>query len=118
MSLLADRLKSVREQRGFTQTELAGLTQLSSKMIWRYENEGGEPTANALAKLAKALWVSADYLIGLVDEPTGTHAGYELSREEHLILASFRRSDIATLLIMCARRLREASTVGENEPKE
>jgi transcriptional regulator with XRE-family HTH domain len=55
---------------GLTQVELANRLKIAQGMIADYIGAKVAPTAQNLAALAKALGVSADYLIGLSDEPT------------------------------------------------
>lgn len=65
-----DRLKLAREQAGHTQESLAQLMNKQIKQIWRWESGTVTPSADALAELCKALNVSADYLLGISDEPS------------------------------------------------
>ena len=58
-----DRLKELRVQKKFSQTELADLVGLRYAHISRYENGGSRPSADMLMKLSKALHVSTDYLL-------------------------------------------------------
>ncbi|MCC6810665.1 MAG: helix-turn-helix domain-containing protein [Deltaproteobacteria bacterium] len=58
------RLRRLRKERGFTQTELGAAIGSSHRMIVYYEVQGGNPPADVLLKLAKALGVSPDVLLG------------------------------------------------------
>ena len=63
--------KRLRQARGgLTQAELARAAGLTHASISRFENGLNQPVAGTLRRLAAALGVSADYLIGLTDEPT------------------------------------------------
>lgn len=58
-----------REQRGVTQYELGKLIGGSQHQIARYESGERVPQADTLAKIARALECSADYLLGLSEKP-------------------------------------------------
>lgn len=100
-----ERLKELREQRNLTQEQLAKASGVSSRMIQRYEYGVSRPRLDAAEKLAKALSVSADELLGnagvliaqaddkygargakqaqqLTDELTGLFAGGEMAEED------------------------------------
>lgn len=59
------RLKKLRQARGLTQLELAKLVRGTQKMITHYENRAKFPPVSVIPKLAKALKVSTDELLGL-----------------------------------------------------
>jgi transcriptional regulator with XRE-family HTH domain len=68
MSTLGERLSAVRERRGMTQGEVAQRAHLPQQAISRLER--GDRThvrSDVLARLAIALDVSADVLLGLRD---------------------------------------------------
>ncbi len=62
------RLKEVRELRGLSQADLATKTGLQPTAISHFETGGRAPSFDNLRRLADALTVSTDYLIGRVDE--------------------------------------------------
>jgi transcriptional regulator with XRE-family HTH domain len=59
------RLEHFRKTKGFTQTELGQEAGLSQRMVAYYETEGGNPPLDLFPRLAKALGVSVDQLVGL-----------------------------------------------------
>ena len=68
MSTLGERLSAVRERRGMTQGEVARRAHLPQQAISRLER--GDRThvrSDVLARLATALDISADVLLGLRD---------------------------------------------------
>lgn len=69
MTLQRDRLRLMRERRGYSHQDLADKSGLSRRQIIRYEKGDSEATAAGVALLAKALECSADYLLGLTNEP-------------------------------------------------
>jgi len=71
MGMFADRLKKLREDRKISQrTPLARETGLSPAIISRYESGERTPTEDVIYKIARYFNVSADYLLGLTDDPT------------------------------------------------
>ena len=68
MSTLGERLSAVREHRGLTQGEVARRVRLPQQAISRLERgERHHVRSDVLARLAIALDVSADVLLGLRD---------------------------------------------------
>lgn len=61
---VGDRIRELRKARGVTQKELGRQVGLSRRMIAYYEGQGGSPSAELLVKLASALDVSMDVLVG------------------------------------------------------
>lgn len=61
---VGDRVRQLRTTQGVTQKELGRLVGLSRRMIAYYETQGGSPSAELLVKLANALEVSTDVLVG------------------------------------------------------
>lgn len=53
-----------RKQKGWSQIDLANESGVSREMIGNYERGGNAPSIEVLLKLAKALDVSLDYLVG------------------------------------------------------
>ena len=70
----ADRLaigELIRAARGeMSQVQLARAAGLTHPSISRFENGVNQPTASTLGRLATAMGKSADYLLGLTDDPT------------------------------------------------
>ncbi|WKY44191.1 helix-turn-helix transcriptional regulator [Eubacteriaceae bacterium ES2] len=64
------RLKQLREYKNITQQDLANLMGLSRPTIAGYEASGKQPDQEKIVWLAKYFEVSADYLLGLTDDPT------------------------------------------------
>jgi len=62
---LGQRLRKVRKQRGFSQTELAEAISSSQRAICSYEQDRTAPPAHLLPKMAKAFGISLDELMGL-----------------------------------------------------
>lgn len=92
--MFAERLKIARASRGHSQESLGQIVNLPRQQIYRWESGGVIPNSDTVVMLARALEVSADYLLGLSDDMNG-HAEYneELTPDERRALASWRRGD-------------------------
>jgi len=66
---IGDRIQETRKSRGLNQEQLAELASLNRVTIAKYESGRIEPGAQALARIADALEVSIDYLLGRDEEP-------------------------------------------------
>ncbi len=66
---IGDRIRLIREQRGLTRQQLAERIDTSVGIIYFYEKNRKIPSAEILKRIAEALNVSADYLLGLTDDP-------------------------------------------------
>lgn len=64
MISLGKSLKEARKQAGYTQEQLAELVGVSRAAIARYETGEIEPSLETFVRLADALQVSADLLLG------------------------------------------------------
>ena len=65
------KIRDLRESRNLTQDQLAELASLNRVTIAKYESGRVEPGAKALSRIADALEVSTDVLLGRSDEPEG-----------------------------------------------
>lgn len=92
------RLKNARERAGHTQDSLAEFVNIHRRMITRYENEESSPSAEVLARLADALGVSTDYLVGLTDDPS-PRTGDGLKASEQRVISAMRRGDIRAAIL-------------------
>lgn len=92
--LHGDRLKLLREKKGYTHQKLADLLELSISQIWRYESGKTDPTGEILERIARVFNVSADYLLGLTDEavPPG-FAETGLTAKERKVIAAIRSGE-------------------------
>lgn len=67
--IFQERLLLARRRAGVSQGELAKRTEMYASDISKMERGRMLPTAPRLRRLAEALDVSADYLLGLTDDP-------------------------------------------------
>lgn len=64
MPFQPDRLRGIREAKGLTQEDIQSLTGIDHSRIARYERGKGTPSVDNLDRLARALDVTSDYLLG------------------------------------------------------
>lgn len=65
--MLSKRLKTLREEKGLTQQQLADVVNLSQQTIGHYEVGRANPDTITLQKLADILDCTVDYLLGRSD---------------------------------------------------
>jgi transcriptional regulator with XRE-family HTH domain len=99
---IGERIRKARLARGLTQTELGKRIGVSQRMVTYYEVRGVSPTPELLIKLAHALEVPVEELIGEkprtkapADTPESIHLWRRLKKLEHL-----RPNDRKTVLRM------------------
>jgi len=68
MPKLASRLKQLRTDRQITQTDLARQLNVSQNAVFNWENGKREPSLDMIEKIANALKVSAQELLGYSDK--------------------------------------------------
>ena len=64
---ISDRIKKLRELRGFSQVDLAQIIGVDVNTIWRWENGRSSPV-RSIQKLAQTLDTSTGYLLGETDD--------------------------------------------------
>lgn len=67
MSIFAKRLKELRLENNYTQTDVAGKIGVRQQSYARYESGSGEPNLETLVTIAKIFNVSVDYLLGITE---------------------------------------------------
>ncbi len=84
--MLNQRIREVRQARGMSQVELAGLLGVTKQSVSNWENDNIQPSIEMLVKLAQALAVSTDYLLGLDGRQTLDVSGLSPRAVGHLQL--------------------------------
>ena len=92
--MTADRIKALREARGWTQAELARKMNMTRNGINSWEQGLSMPSPTSLVDLARLFSVSTDYLLGIEEHNTVNVTGLD-------------ENDVA-LLAKLADRLRES----------
>jgi transcriptional regulator with XRE-family HTH domain len=64
MMTIGSRIAELRDQKSFTQEELAAMLGISRASLSHYEKNRREPDTSTLAKIADTFQVSIDYLVG------------------------------------------------------
>lgn len=88
-----DRLQTTRVKSGYTQESLAAALKTDKRQITRWENGESVPGGEKLSELSRALGVSADYLLGLSDDPTPQLKVDNLTDKERAVLQAMRRGE-------------------------
>lgn len=95
---LAERVKLLRTELGWSQGELATKIGADAAQISRYENGRITPSADAIVRLAEAFDVSCDYLL-VEDAPRRRFRTPEDALGEHLAsLAELSDEDLELVL--------------------
>jgi transcriptional regulator with XRE-family HTH domain len=79
--IFTQRLRAARELRQWSQSELAERAGLPPSSIAHFETGTRKPSFDTLRRLANALEVTTDYLLGRVENPGRAEAGDPLYRE-------------------------------------
>lgn len=96
MSTFSNRLRSLRQERGLTQDELAKSFGISKSTVSMYENGNREPDFETLEMIADFFNVDMNYLLGNQSEKTTTSV-YQpnktpyLTASEQELLTNFRQ---------------------------
>ena len=98
--MTADRIKALRESRGWTQAELARRMNMTRNGINSWEQGHSMPSPQRLVDLARLFSVSTDYLLGVEKHNTVNVTGLD-------------EKDVA-LIAQLAERLRSAAKNNEN----
>jgi len=70
-NIFSQRLRHARELRKLSQSDIAQRTGLQPSAVSHFETSRRAPSFDNLKRLADALDVTTDYLLGRVDDPTG-----------------------------------------------
>lgn len=70
--MLGERLKSLRQEKGLSQRDLAKKLNISASAIAMYETSKREPDSELLKRISEFFGVSIDYLLGTTDIPSPT----------------------------------------------
>ena len=88
------KIRELREEKGLTQKDLAEKIGVIGHNVGDWERCKCEPSTDMLIKIARALEVSVDYLIGNSDDFGNVNVslqpnGAELTKDEKTLLESF-----------------------------
>src|SRR4051794_9541459 len=86
----AERLRTARELRNVNQDQLAHAAGLQASAVSHFETGTRKPSFDNLRRLADALEVTTDYLVGRVDDPAASTPQGELYRKLGQLTATDR----------------------------
>jgi transcriptional regulator with XRE-family HTH domain len=107
IALRADRLRALREQKEWSQRELARRCGFGESQVRKYENGESDPSSTYLKIMAEQFEVSTDYLLGLTNDPRGHISDSELTEDEHAMVEAFRENSWKGVMQLLAERLTE-----------
>lgn len=84
-SMFSERLKLVRIQKGLTQEDIANGIGSNKSTISQYETGSRKAEHEKIIKISEYLNISADYMLGLIDDPNGTAGKREIIQYHQLI---------------------------------
>ena len=117
----AEKLTKLRNERGFTQQEMANLIGVGIAQMRRYEKGKSSPTLEVIKNIARVLGVSADELIFEEEErvPTSRIMDHKLLEQFELVsmLAPHDKEAIKTILesVIVRSRLEEIMPYRKDE---
>lgn len=79
--VFSERLREARKLRGYSQEELAAKAEMPPTTIAHFETGTRKPSFELLRRLAVALEITTDFLLGRVDSPELAQAGDPLYRD-------------------------------------
>lgn len=102
MSTFGSRLRYARERKELSQKDAATLAGISNQALCRYETDYTQPDTDVIMRLALLYNVSADYLLGIVDDIKKTPASQEdgLSKDEREIIRLYSEATPETRYAM------------------
>lgn len=94
MNIFSERLRNLLDSRGINQIWLAEKIHTTGATVSRYLNADRMPRGENVASVASALNVSADYLLGLSDDPTppGYFKQQEIEPDCKLLISCYRKA--------------------------
>ena len=75
--MVADRIRTLREQKGYTQTELAKRLKITRSSVNAWEQGISVPSTQYIVELAEVFKVSTDYLLCVDNTATVSVAGLD-----------------------------------------
>jgi transcriptional regulator with XRE-family HTH domain len=95
---LAERLKTLRAEAGWSQTELAEKIDSDGRQVSRYENGRITPSLEALVRIAETFNVSVDYLVIEDAHRRPLHSAENILGDKLADLATLEPDDQAAML--------------------
>ena len=106
-AIFPERLRAARDRRQLSQSQLAERAGLPASSISHFESAARKPSFDNLSRLASALNVSTDYLLGRVEHMDSIGPAERIHR--HLENLSERDIDLADAFLEMLKRRGESS---------
>lgn len=84
--MLSERIRSLRNNRGISQVELAEALHVTKQSVSNWENNNIQPSIEVLVKIARYFSVRADYLLGFDDRDYIEITGLSEKELDHIRL--------------------------------
>ena len=84
------QIKEARERAGFSQRELAEIIGVAPNTFHGYESGKHDPKSDLIAKIAQACGTTVDYLLGISNDPYGTHSATIRNFDPHIVGILFK----------------------------
>lgn len=111
---LGQKIKELRAQKGYSQEQLANLTELSLRTVQRIENGETEPRGDSLIRLANAFGVTPNDLIDWQEqEDRGFLAFMNLSALSFIVFPLFGVIIPLALWIFKKEKIKDVNVVGK-----
>lgn len=104
---LTDSLKRFRRELNVTQKQASSIVGVSERSYGEYERGTAKIPASAILKLADTFGVSADYLLGRTDKPSGSVAQIVIDSS---VIEEIRRAAVAEVDKQIALKFPHART--------
>ena len=105
------RLREARELRNLNQGQLAQFSGLAPSAVSHFETGARKPSFDNLKRVADALQVTTDYLLGRVDEPEGLAGGERIHRHLEKLTGADRKF-AEDMIRMLAKRVDKSRNQG------
>lgn len=103
---IAARLREARRQRGLSQDELATAAGLKQSAVSHYESGRRTPSVEHLVRLAEALEISVEFLIGVESSPSYSGG---VSAELASLLEKLPKKDVELLRLLARELMKRRS---------
>lgn len=94
---MAQRLRFLRDDLGWTREKVSDDLGLGTNSLYQWESGSNDPSIGVVKRLAAYYGVSADYLLGLSDNPAPFDLG-QITPKEIAVLRAWRAGDLLTAI--------------------
>lgn len=108
-----DQLRAAREKRELSQSELATRTGLQPSAVSHFETGKRSPSFDNLKRLADALGVSVDYLLGRAESPAVSSPAAEQIFRDFTNMTAGDQEALAEMAAVLAKKNQAKNSSGE-----